>query len=159
MLIFSTCIFSQCKLRCLERHGRLWVHDGHTPEMLGVTCAGLKHAHDTHAIYAGFPKPPQLDGENDVDYAARLAVLVNPIFPGCFHPGFVAFSGGVCTSLRSKYVPGRYLRVSHGKGTGGASVFKKGLRQMECASLCLLLATPVDTFFNGYSPIDVTTIR
>ena len=127
--------------------------------MLGVTCAAIKHAYETLEIHAAFPKPIKEPDEEPVDYQARVDACVNPRFPGCFYAEFISFSGGVCTSLRNKNAVGRYLRVVHGKGTGGEDTFQKGLRQMEGYSLCLLLTTPVDTLFNGYSPIDVTTIR
>ena len=152
-------IFRTCQRRCLERHGRVWCHDGHTPSVLGVTCAAIKHARETCEIHAAFPKPVRAGNETDVDYQARVNACVNTRFPGCFYPEFLSFSGGVCTSLHSKTTVGRYLRIVHGKGTGGEDTFQKGLRQMEGYSLCMLLATPVDTFFNGYSPLDVTTIR
>lgn len=126
---------------------------------MGVTCAAIKHAHGTRVVHVAFPQPPQAVGEKPDAYQTRIGALVNPVFPGCFHPEFITFSGGVCTSLRSKRVVGRYLRVVHGKGTGGANNFRKGFRQMESSSLCLLLTPPVDTMFNGYTPLDVTTIR
>ena len=143
----------------MERHGRVWCHDGHTPFILSVTCRAIKHAVATVEVHLAFLKPPQSEGETPNEYQDRVSKINNPRFPGCFYPTFISFSGGVCISLHDKRVPGRYLRIVHGKGTGGDDTFLKGFRQMEGHSLCMLLATPVDTFFNGYSPIDVTTIR
>ena len=119
----------------------------------------ILHAYETKEIHSSFPKPIQNEGELDADYQARIGQIKNPRFPGCFYPSFISFSGGVCMSLRDKYLVGRYLRLVHGKGTNGDDNFRKGMRQMETFSLSLILATPVDTPFNGYSSLDVTTIR
>ena len=151
--------FRQCFRRCLERHGRIWCHDGHTPAVLASTTRAILHANETKEVHSAFPKPNRKDGEEMDDYQARLKKVKNPRFPGCFYPQFVSFSGGVCMSLRDKRVVGRYLRLVHGKGTNGDDTFRKGMRQMETFSLSLLLAAPVDSPFNGYSSLDVTTIR
>ena len=137
----------------------MWCHDGHTPQILSITVRAIKHAHETYEIHDAFLKPIRNVGEDDDAYQARVAQVRNPRFPGCFYPQFVSFSGGVCVSLHDKRTVGRYLRVVFGKGTGGEDVFLKGFRQMEGFSLCLLLTEPVDTPFNGYSSLDVTTIR
>lgn len=65
-------IFSRCKRRCLERHGRIWCHDGRNPSILGVTCAAIKHAHGTRVVHAAFRQPPQEDGEKPDAYKARI---------------------------------------------------------------------------------------
>ena len=157
----ATCndIFRTCVRRCLERHSRIWCHDGLTPSILGITCAGILHAYDTREVHPAFLKPVREENEPMTQYEARVNSKVNLRFPGCFYPEFVSFSGGVCVSLQSKTTVGRYLRIVHGKGQGGEDNFRKGMRQMEGASLCLLLTSPVDSLFNGYSSLDVTTIR
>ena len=132
----------------MERHGRIWVHDGHTPALQGVLVAAILHAHDTIEVH------PAVQAPTDVKKP-----IENPRFPGQAYPEFISFSGGVCTTLRSFRTVGRYLKIVHGKGTGGPDTFMKGLRQMEGYSICLLLASPVDTFYKGYSAIDPTTIR
>ena len=134
-------LFRLCARRCLERHGRVWCHDGHTPGVLGVTCAAIKHAYETLELHPAFPKPVKSPDETAAQYQARVNACVNPRFPGCFYPEFLSFSGGVCTSLRSKTTVGRFLRIVHGKGSGGEDSFQKGLRQMEGFSLCLLFTS------------------
>ena len=151
--------FRKCLRRCLERHGRVWCHDGRTPDILASTTHAILHANETKEVHPAFPKPVRDADELDAAYQARVEKIKNPRFPGCFYPKFISFSGGVCMSLRDKRVVGRFLRLVHGKGTNGEDTFRKGMRQMETFSLSLILATPVDTPFNGYVSLDVTTIR
>ena len=124
-----------------------------------MTVAALLHAYETKEVHAAFPKPPQEKEETDLAYQTRLKTIVNPRFHGCFYPEFISYSGGVGVSLHSKTTVGRFIRVLHGKGSSGEDNFRKGLRQMESTSLCLLLSPPVDSMYNGYTSIDVTTIR
>lgn len=124
-----------------------------------MTVRAIQHAYETREVHEAFPKPDRLPNEEDAEYQARVDKIKNPRFPGCFYPSFTSFSGGVCMSLRDTRTVGRYLRLVFGKGTGGDDVFLKGMRQMEGYSLCLLLTTPVDSPFNGYSSLDITLLR